>query len=127
MAADVNNSIVYQEYDRHLLNVWRLYDKLRPAARVDNFRKLSRYGPSSCGYNRHRPVGVPPGVGAFPSRAVSLRRTATRTLARTEIAAVRQLLAAEIPPDQAASMRKLSDTLADLCRRMDDPSAADKP
>jgi tetratricopeptide (TPR) repeat protein len=122
VAAASDDPATYHHYAKHLFNVWRLYDKLRPAGRISVHRKLVVV--------RTQLVRLQPNSGRrktelawahyhLARQADELGDTAT---ARSELAAARDMLAAEIPADQAADMRNLAKVAAELGRRLDGPA-----
>jgi serine/threonine protein kinase/tetratricopeptide (TPR) repeat protein len=128
IAAAPNDPLGYHEYAKHLFDWWRLCDRRdRGAERIPIFKKLIAV--------RTELVRLQPNSGPRKSELAWAHLHLARQswlsgdpeTARTEIATVRRLFAADIPPDQAAVMRKLFNNVDELCRRMDAATAAGKP
>jgi hypothetical protein len=128
IAGAPDSPIAYHHYANHLIDWWRLYDRLnRPADRAENFRKLIAL--------RVELVRLQPSSGARKTQLAWAHYHLARQLtdlgdlatARAEVAAVRRMLADEIPPDQTANMRRLAETLAPLTPRLDPEPASAKP
>jgi tetratricopeptide (TPR) repeat protein len=128
IVAAPDDPLGYHDYAKHLLDWWRLCDKLdRPTDRLPVFKKLVAV--------RSELMRLQPNSGPRKTELAWAHfhlgfqawELGDADTARAQIAIIRRYLAAEAPPDQAASMRNLAKTVDWLCKKMDSPTTGERP
>jgi tetratricopeptide (TPR) repeat protein len=128
IVAAPDDPLGFHDYAKHLLDWWRLCDKLDcPADRIPVFKKLIAVRIELV---RLQPMSGPRKTElawAHFHLAHQAWLLGDADTARAEIATIRDFLATETPPDQEANVRNLAQTVDWLCKKMDGPAPVRKP